>query len=160
MRIDLGRLPEDGATIEGEEPPSVFDLNDDFCRTDRPIRYRVFAQVVSGRLIVRGRVETRVAFRCSRCDEHFERDIREPDFERVYDLESDELPRVPDQPESVDLTPDIREATILNFPAYPVCRSSCKGLCPQCGKNLNEGVCDCQPPGDMRWETLDGLKLE
>jgi uncharacterized metal-binding protein YceD (DUF177 family) len=62
--------------------------------------------------------------------------------------------------ESVDLTEDIRESMILAFPHYPVCNPECKGLCPQCGVNLNNAPCSCQPPADDRWAGLDGLNLK
>ena len=159
MIIDLGRLAQDGEMFEGDEPASIFELDDAFCRPQQPVHYHVSAQVVSGKLIVRGTLATTVGLRCSRCGEFFDRPVRENDFERVYDLDSEDVPRVPEQPEYVDLTPDIREASILNFPAYPVCRAECRGLCPMCGKNLNEEACDCERPGEMRWDALDDIKL-
>ena len=43
-----------------------------------------------------------------------------------------------------------------------LCRDECRGLCPQCGQNLNTASCDCAPPADPRWDALavlrDGLK--
>ncbi|MBT3296609.1 MAG: DUF177 domain-containing protein [Verrucomicrobia bacterium] len=65
-----------------------------------------------------------------------------------------------DETESVDLTPDMREATLLAFPAYPVCTSACVGLCPTCGKDLNAGPCECKPAEESRWGGLDALKLD
>ena len=38
---------------------------------------------------------------------------------------------------------ELREAVMLDLPAQPLCSEQCQGLCPQCGKNLNEGACDC-----------------
>src|SRR5690606_32302241 len=43
----------------------------------------------------------------------------------------------------------VREALLLQLPMKPVCGPDCRGLCPQCGTNLNEATCDCQP------ETID-----
>jgi uncharacterized protein len=40
----------------------------------------------------------------------------------------------------------------------PLCDDACKGLCPQCGRNLNEGTCDCQPDtSDDRFSALRQL---
>jgi uncharacterized protein len=44
---------------------------------------------------------------------------------------------------AIDLNPDIREEIILVYPIKPLCSIDCKGLCPKCGKNLNEGKCNC-----------------
>jgi len=160
MHIDLERLAPDGETFEGEEPARILDLaEDEFYRSRDGIRYVVRAQIVSDELIVTGRLSTRVAFFCSRCGETSAMRIEEPEFQRIYDLRSEEVPRVPECPACVDLTADIREATILRFPAFPVCRSDCKGLCPLCGTNLNTGSCDCRAPRDGRWDALEGLDL-
>ena len=43
----------------------------------------------------------------------------------------------------LDLTEVVRQNILLAIPPYPVCRSQCAGLCPQCGQNWNEGTCDC-----------------
>lgn len=54
----------------------------------------------------------------------------------------------------LDLRPAIREEWLLAAPAYPLCTPGCKGLCPRCGANLNDGACSCPPATDSRWETL------
>jgi uncharacterized protein len=41
----------------------------------------------------------------------------------------------------VDLRPALREQWLLEVPAFVLCRPDCKGLCPTCGLNLNQGVC-------------------
>ena len=58
----------------------------------------------------------------------------------------------------VDLTEEVREAMILTFPGYPICRESCKGLCPKCGKNLNDGPCGCRAESEDCWAGLDALE--
>ena len=39
-------------------------------------------------------------------------------------------------------------ALIVDLPLQPLCDEDCQGLCPQCGKNLNDGPCGCEPPQD------------
>ena len=46
---------------------------------------------------------------------------------------------------------------ILELPSKILCSEDCRGLCPRCGKNLNEGPCDCKPDVDPRWEALRQL---
>ncbi len=48
-----------------------------------------------------------------------------------------------DEAHRLDLEEPMREYALLNIPMLPLCREDCKGLCPQCGANLNEGPCDC-----------------
>jgi uncharacterized protein len=52
----------------------------------------------------------------------------------------------------------LREQVLLATPVKLVCREDCKGLCPQCGSNLNNETCNCQQPGDPRWAALSELK--
>ena len=43
----------------------------------------------------------------------------------------------------VDITSDIREELLLTMPSRFLCSEECKGLCPGCGANLNDGKCTC-----------------
>lgn len=147
MRIDLLRLNCAGEDFEGELPASALDLGDNSVRIESGLRYALHAQLVSGELIVRGRLAVEVAFQCCRCAEFFSRAVKDDAFLVARDA--------PENEESVDLTPDMREAILLAFPSFPVCGSDCAGLCARCGKNLNRGPCECQPTGDGRWGVLD-----
>lgn len=61
----------------------------------------------------------------------------------------------------VDVSGVVREAVILALPDKIVCATTCKGLCPQCGRNLNDGECACAPrQGDERWAELAELRLD
>lgn len=54
----------------------------------------------------------------------------------------------------IDLRPVVREQWMLNVPSYAVCREDCKGICPTCGNDLNEGPCECGESRDSRWDAL------
>ena len=58
----------------------------------------------------------------------------------------------------IDLRPVVREQWLLNVPKYAVCREDCKGICPTCGKDLNEGPCGCAESRDARWDALRKVK--
>ncbi|HEX4620364.1 MAG TPA: DUF177 domain-containing protein, partial [Myxococcaceae bacterium] len=61
---------------------------------------------------------------------------------------------------TIDLDPILREQVLLALPMNVVCREDCKGLCPSCGKDLNEGPCPCEPRAvDPRLAALKGIKL-
>ena len=47
------------------------------------------------------------------------------------------------QGDHIDLAPMLREHIILASPMQPLCRENCAGLCARCGKDLNEGPCQC-----------------
>jgi uncharacterized protein len=61
---------------------------------------------------------------------------------------------------TIDLDPIIREQVLLALPMNAVCRDDCQGLCPQCGQNLNEKKCGCEPKVvDPRLSPLKNIKL-
>ena len=153
MIIEIAKLSQDGDRFVGEEPASILGLEDEpHLRAKGSVRYDLFAQVVSHELVVKGSLEISLACECSRCAVFFSTTVGDSSFLRAYDLSEDT--------EFVDLTKDIREGILLNLPHFPVCRQDCKGLCPQCGKNLNEGTCTCTPPTLRNpWEALDQLDL-
>jgi len=60
--------------------------------------------------------------------------------------------------ETIDLAPVLREHILLELPLHPLCRPDCRGLCTQCGANLNETQCDCtQEEIDPRLAVLKEL---
>jgi uncharacterized protein len=61
--------------------------------------------------------------------------------------------------DKIDLEPLFREQFVLAVPFAPLCSETCKGLCPQCGIDLNTGTCSCEKPIDPRLAALKGLKL-
>jgi uncharacterized protein len=93
---------------------------------------------------------------CSRCLTRFEQPLSlafsEEYFQTVVVNTGVRLPP-PDEDDAfliddthrLDLADALREYALLEAPTAPRCREDCKGLCPTCGTNLNEGSCDCQP---------------
>lgn len=64
---------------------------------------------------------------------------------------------LPPRAQDIDLREPLREEVLLALPRFVECRPDCKGLCPTCGANLNEGPCGCAPAGDPRWDALRAL---
>ena len=153
MKIMLARIPEEGSQYEGDEPASVLELEkDSFCQVAGDLHYDLNAQHVSGELVVRGTLAADFGLTCARCSEFFSTTVVDSDFLRAYSASEDT--------DYVDITEDMREDLLLHVPAFPVCGEECKGLCAQCGADLNKGTCDCvtgERPNP--WSALDNLNL-
>lgn len=151
--LNPAAIPEEGVRIEGQmEAGSLFAEQDPHFRETAPPSYSLFAQVVCEELIVRGKVSASAETDCSRCAKIFSTSVEDSDFLRVYSLQ--------EGMEDVDVGADIREELLLRLPHFPLCSESCKGLCPQCGKDLNEGPCSCKDDaGPGAWDALDQLKF-
>jgi len=154
MIIEIAQIPEGGLTCAGDEPGSSLGLDADrLFRNIGPVECRLFVELASGELVVRGAVQASLECVCSRCAEFFSTTIRDSSFLRAYEIS--------DTADSVDISPDLRDAVLLFLPAFPLCAPDCAGLCPQCGVNLSRGSCSCSPPdGDVRWDSLDALRLD
>jgi len=60
---------------------------------------------------------------------------------------------------TIDIFPAVQRNLFLNIPMKPMCSVDCAGLCPHCGKNLNEGECDCEGEINEQFrELLDFFK--
>ncbi len=154
LTVDVSRLAKTGERLAGLLERSVLDLGatDGLITPAGELRYDLRVERIGDELLVRGVAAIEAACVCSRCAEPFRTQVQEPAFVASYPLE--------ETTEFVDLTPDLREAIILLLPGYPVCREACRGLCPQCGTNLNHASCRCKSSDeDSRWAALDVLGI-
>jgi uncharacterized protein len=119
-------------------------------------------------LLVDGWVELTLELSCNRCLKEFEQPMH-VDFEEQYYPTVDVVSGLPlppldenevfpiDAHHQVDLTEAIRQHVLLALPMVTICREDCKGLCPQCGHDLNLGPCECEPEVDARLSVLKTL---
>jgi uncharacterized protein len=104
---------------------------------------------------------------CDRCANEFHSDIKS-NFRNVYlfkvnikdtEDEKEDVVFIHPDTDKIDLEKDIRDFAVLAVPMKNLCSEDCKGLCPNCGKNLNEGPCNCDEENtDPRWEPIRKLK--
>ena len=153
MKILVERIPEEGSHFDGRAPAALLALEDEaFIQVEDDVAYTFYVQQVSEELIVRGMLSVPLALQCTRCAEFFSTTVTDSDFLRAYPVSR--------ETDSVDITPDMREDLLLHIPPFPICGEECKGLCAQCGADLNKNSCDCES-GDQPspWSALDGLEL-
>jgi len=144
LKINVGFILAEGAgyqrTIELDLPRVLIggDLELDFVRGALRLSRN------SRGIFVRGELESAIVGECARC-------LAVAHIPVSFEIE--ELfayPPIPEEPYSVqetgmlDLAPLLREEAILAVPMTTLCRPDCAGLCPVCGKNLNDGPCDCE----------------
>ncbi len=96
-------------------------------------------------------IDVEIELECQKCLDPFKVQINFPFSERQYFINRPELVEDPNdlflinkQDLSVDLTDMLRQEIILHFPPITVCSESCKGLCSQCGLQLNKKNCNCK----------------
>ncbi len=141
---------------------------DDDIEVIGPIDGHVRMRRTNQGLLVDGWVELTLELSCNRCLKTFEQPMH-VDFEEQFYPTVDVITGMPLDPfdedeifpidayHEVDLTEAVRQNVLLALPMVTICREDCKGLCPQCGHDLNLGPCECKPEVDARLSVLEQL---
>lgn len=177
--LTLSEIGPEGLSVTVDDP-AVWDIPlAEFqieCRVVHPLQAELFVLPQDDGCLLRGRLTGEVALPCNRCaeealvtlDQTFDEFEAYPDS-GVGDAEAcDEYPlpengRVIRQENGVpvlDVSAFLWEEFSLALPVKPLCSPNCRGVCPVCGKNLNEGPCGCRSDkGDPRLAALRNLKI-
>ena len=134
MKIDITQIPPEGLTLAEEFNPQELELETEIIKFRGPVRTEAQVSKIAYAVTVDLTLNYSAYAICSRCLNEFEIDLKR-NLRLNYPVTKQEL--------TIDLGSDIREEIILDYPLKPLCRPDCKGLCPKCGKNLNEGGCSC-----------------
>ena len=102
------------------------------------------------RISLKATANAQVISRCAKCLEEVCLPIQAK-IDALYARQPD--PEDPDlysfEASTLELTDAVRDALLLELPLRFLCSEDCKGLCPQCGVNLNKGFCTCQEGGEV-----------
>jgi uncharacterized protein len=134
VKIIVNQVPAGGLYLEEEVNSGELDLETDLIKFRSPLKLSARINRITNALTVDLNIKAVLFADCSRCLVEFEWEFNK-DVQLHYPLESSTT--------FIDLTPDIREEVILDYPIKALCSLSCKGLCVKCGKNKNEGGCNC-----------------
>lgn len=185
FHLSINDIPPEGLNISltdpllWEGPIAEFHIK---CRAVSPLQAQVFILPAPGGCLVRGTLKGEIALPCDRCtedalitlDNSFETFECLPEgipLENNADQEEDEDAEdaldegshiyMDKNVPMLDLAALCWEEFALALPVKPLCREDCKGLCPTCGANINEGPCGCvRDEGDPRLAVLRSLKVQ
>ncbi|OGP86768.1 MAG: hypothetical protein A2031_03805 [Deltaproteobacteria bacterium RBG_19FT_COMBO_43_11] len=174
LKINVVTIPEEGLNFVFSEDGAWFKecLKDgetpDFSIGKADVNCLITK--TSNTVFIKGKLSAIIDINCSRCLE----DTKLPllaDFaytlipekaqtKEDLELKKEDLEISHYHVDFIDLTPIICEQIILQMPIKALCSPECKGLCPQCGTNLNHSSCDC-PLGciDSRMAVLKNFKV-
>lgn len=182
MKIRPDQLKDGDLRLELEERPETFAVlakmvKDGVCEFTAPLKAALRARQIGDMVQVDGRISTAVRLNCGRCLQSFEMPLvsafeltytpgeTEPEHSDRYteelELTTEDMGLVCFTGEEINLKNEIQEQTVLAFPFRALCRPDCRGLCPTCGVDLNNGTCQCdRPPPDSKFAALKNLKLK
>lgn len=174
MKVELKDLREAPVDLNVDASPASLDLSDPEFRFPDDVRVRINFRLLGDRVLAKGPLSTTIIGQCVRCLT----DVRLPlssTLDAVYENDPELLK--PERKafgtdeqivtwfdgESIHPEPEIRESLLLELPSITHCSEDCKGLCPVCGANLNEGPCKCSEKEEKvsPWQSaLKNIKLE
>jgi uncharacterized protein len=172
MQLDLTRYRQPLSHFSRTFPPEEVTQEGDAYEIVAPVRLNFEIHKDKERFRLVGSVVTELELPCSRCLEPFRLpvnatfDLRyhpasEMSQDEEREVEEDDLETSYYRDDQIDLNELLREQFYLVLPMKPLCTEGCKGLCPQCGTNLNAGTCDCSTEWkDPRLAPLRQLKEE
>lgn len=126
-----------------------------------PVRAVGTVRNTAGVLLMDAALSTTLHACCDRCASPFQRAVsypvkavlvREQENEDEADIWTFSL-----REDNADLDEILTTAFVLNMDSKLLCKPDCKGLCFHCGRNLNDGSCDCRPEPDPRLAVLGQL---
>jgi uncharacterized protein len=136
-----------------------------------PVRGEIGLMRTNRSIMAKGTIRTEIEPTCSRCLSLFNCSLTlniEEEYFPTTDVVTGTSLSLPDEPgcftidenNILDLTEAIREYALLATPMKPLCHQNCIGLCPTCGGNLNQVLCNCPTkPADLRWAKLSKFVL-
>jgi uncharacterized metal-binding protein YceD (DUF177 family) len=147
VKVHLKQIPTGGLHLEGDEECPILELETEGIHCVGPLHYSIDLGVTSGALWASGSLSQPVELRCVACLEKFVHEIQVPAFAMHTELRG---------PETVDLTPFMREDLLLNLPAHPHCDRDAGRVCKP--KQIEAAAQDAGRKSD--WSALDKLKLK
>jgi len=181
MLISVDEIQEAGLILDLEEPLATFPVlaevaESDFCRFVGPVTVQVRAFQAHEMVEVEGQASVQVILTCSRCLKDFESslsaqfaltycrqlpEIEVEDDEEGTELSAEDMGLILFDGQEIDLTEGVQEQLVMALPFRPVCDEGCKGLCPQCGADLNVAPCDCRPQDfNLKMAALKDFKVK
>ena len=175
VKLRVDDITAEGREISFAEPPQ--EINRTLARgtlheyiVKAPLQVSLLYYRAGTEIFLSGALDAVTTAACSRCAEEFElpshRGFRYVLAPRAIGEDKDSALKAEDlefsfyKGEEVDLSPLVREQALLALAERPLCREDCRGLCPQCGANLNQSDCGCSPAGlDPRFSVLRTLKV-
>lgn len=96
-------------------------------------------------ILLKANVRTEIERTCGRCLKVFTEQLNAEVLEKFYPAGAENIENDAFIYESdlLDITEPVRESLLLAVPLQSLCREDCRGLCPVCGADRNEGDCGC-----------------
>jgi uncharacterized protein len=160
LLLNIRHLQSGPITLRGELDLEDLDIQalDELIRPAGSLRYELTAEHQEKGILLQGCLELPLTCECARCLQSFGSTVVLKDWACLLPYEGED--QVSLHNDCVDLTPYLREDTLLALPQRPLCRAECRGL-PEGGAGESARPGGALPPteGSSAWSELDKLKF-
>lgn len=156
MFIDVNRISQKGMVLDDSIELDESSLIEEYSYFLDSVNYRILFKRDGEQIKAKGRIKTMISLRCVGCLDDF--DLRvDSQFDIILfpanlvamsnaALSPDEMEYIFYEGDRIDLAKILMEQVNLFIPFNPFCNPNCKGMCPNCGANLNYDRCQCERP--------------
>ena len=135
IKISVRDIPSSGLDIDQSIPKEGIGLSSEEADIRSLLNVKAHLDKVDNFIVADTHIKAEFGYMCARCLEELS-SIEERSYK--FDFEIDPTS------EYIDLGEEIRQEIIMANPAKVLCSKDCKGICPQCGMNLNKEQCKCK----------------
>ena len=164
MKIHVSEIPPEGLEIDLSKDAGLRAV-----KALNPCRLSIKIIKSGSEIYINGKIGCGIELQCSRCLTPFEYKIDSPlniifrpagelDKEGCYELQKEDLDIAFYRDNLLEIDDIINEQLALNIPMKPLCIDECRGICPECGSDLNKMLCKCRDKDiDERFKILERL---
>ncbi len=154
MFIDVKRISGKGLSLDDSVELDENLLIEEDSYFLENVDYHIFLKREGSQIKAKGRVKTMISLRCVSCLENFELKVNSR-FDIILfpvnrgamnstALNPEDMEYIFYEGDQIDLEKILMEQVNLFIPFNPICSPACKGICPNCGQNLNYHKCQCE----------------
>ena len=172
MIFEIEGIPEGGLDFDVLEGKEHFGIDQSDCSLTNDVKVRGKLTKIEREVCFSGDLEAPLLVTCTRClkpfslqvkseiQVHFIPRAKEASPGSEVEIVETDIEKEVYEDKSVDLQGPIRDQILLDVPLIRLCQEGCKGICSECGNDLNSDPCKCQNDGqiDPRFAVLQKLK--
>lgn len=133
MKIFVDEISEGGIELTEDIQPGALLIDTEAISFISPIEVKANVLKSGNEIFIDMSLQAPVEYTCGKCLSRFQ-DTLKKRFKVIREAKPQGV---------VELDDEIRQEIILDYPMKIICRDDCKGLCPNCGQNLNIAECEC-----------------
>ena len=172
MIFEIEGIPEGGLNLDLLAAKEQFEINQPDCSLSDDIKFRGRLVKIDQDFSFSGELEAKLRVACTRCLNLFSYNIetgikvhfiplgKGQSLGNEIEIKETDIEKEIYEGGKIDLRGSVRDYVLLEVPLMHSCREDCKGICSECGSDLNSSQCECQNKGqiDSRFEVLKEIK--